>query len=85
MPVAANFVHLLRPPMVVDLVTTLVNPARECSNDPSEMAAECRPSDPNFVPYYATDVNARGDDDGADGVVKHLLIGHGHEVDKFLY
>jgi hypothetical protein len=52
------------------------------------MAAECRPSDPSFVPYYASDVNASGDDGEADDVVKRLLIGpfSGYrEVDKFLY
>jgi hypothetical protein len=52
------------------------------------MAAECRPSDPSFVPYYAIDADVSGDDGEADGVVKHSLIDPSwdcHEVDRFLY
>lgn len=76
--------------MAVDLVTTSASLARECSNDvdPSEMAAEGRPLGPNFVSYYAIDVNASGDDGEADGVVKHWLIGpfwDCHGVDSLLY
>lgn len=91
--VEANFAHSLQPPMVVDLVTTWASLARGYLDDvdPSEMAAECRPSSPNFELYYATDVDAYGDDGEtmvADGVVKRLLIGpfsDCHEVDMFLY
>lgn len=55
--------------------------------DPFETAMECRPLSPNFVLYYANDVNANGDDDGADDGVSCSLIApfwDCHEVDMFL-
>lgn len=90
---AASFVRSLRPPMVVDLVTTLVSLARECSDDAgrSGTAAECRPSSPSFGLDCVTDGDAcDGGDETmvAGGVVRRLLIGpfsDCHEVDMFLY
>jgi hypothetical protein len=76
--------------MVVDLVTTWAIPVREYSNDVDlfEMAAECRPSDPDSEPYYAIDGDVGGDGGEADGVVKRSLIDPSldyREVDRFLY
>jgi hypothetical protein len=76
--------------MVVDLVTTWAIPVRECSNDvdPSERAAECRPSDRGFGLCCAIDGDVGGDGGEADGVVKRSLIDPSldyREVDRFLY
>lgn len=60
----------------------------ECSSDRFETAAEGRPLNPNFVLYYAIDVNADDGDDEADGGVKRLLIGPFWDCradDMFLY
>lgn len=74
--------------MAVDWAKALVTPELKCSSDPFEMAAECRPLSPNFVLYYAIDVNANGDDDGAGGGVKRWLMDpfwDYHVDDMFLY
>lgn len=73
----ANFAHYSRPPTAVDWAIASATPAREYSSDvdPFGTAAECRPSSPGFVLYYAIDVNADGDDDGADGGVMRWLMG----------
>lgn len=63
--------------MAVDLETASVSLALKYSNDVDlfETVVECRPLSPNFVLYYAIDVNADGDDDAADGGVKRSLMG----------
>lgn len=53
--------------------------------DPFEMEAEYRPSNPNFVLYYETDVNDAYDDDA--NVVRRLSMDQFwdfHVVDMFL-
>lgn len=73
----ANFAHYCQQPTEADSATASANPALKYSSDadPFEMAAEGRPSSPNFVLYCATDGGASGDGDGAGDAVKRSLTG----------
>lgn len=88
---AVCVVHYLRQqPTAVDWVTTLANPELIYSSDagPFETEAECHPSSPSFVLYYEIDVDAVGDGDAVDGVVKRSLMSTFLDcrgVDRFLY
>lgn len=80
--------------MVVDLETTLAILELTSLNDvdrfEKEVEAEHHPLGPNFVLYYAIDVNADDDDDDdeIDDGVKHCSMStfsDCREVDTFLY